>query len=219
VLALAGAIALIVGVTGQQTAPQPTAGTPSSGSSSESSSGSSTAPSPTDSVPGAGSGASEPTGAAAVAEPVSVSIPAIGVTSDLMRLGLNDDGTVQVPPLEREDRAGWYERGPAPGAIGPAVLLGHVDSAEFGPGVFFELGALEPGDAVEVARADGTVAQFTVDRVETHPKDDFPTVDVYGNTDDAQLRLITCGGDFDSAARSYEDNVIVWATLSGTRPA
>jgi sortase (surface protein transpeptidase) len=170
-------------------------------------------------VPGAGSGASEPTGAAAVAEPVSVSIPAIGVTSDLMRLGLNDDGTVQVPPLEREDRAGWYERGPAPGAIGPAVLLGHVDSAEFGPGVFFELGALEPGDAVEVARADGTVAQFTVDRVETHPKDDFPTVDVYGNTDDAQLRLITCGGDFDSAARSYEDNVIVWATLSGTRPA
>ncbi|OMQ16425.1 hypothetical protein A7K94_0202635 [Modestobacter sp. VKM Ac-2676] len=164
--------------------------------------------------------AAEPSGTAQpVAEPVSVSIPAIGVASDLMRLGLNDDGTVEVPPLGPDDQAGWYERGPAPGAVGPAALLGHVDSAAHGPGVFFELGALRPGDEVTVERADGTVAVFAVDRVERHPKDDFPTIEVYGDTDDAQLRLITCGGDFDSAARSYEDNVIALATLVGTRSA
>jgi sortase (surface protein transpeptidase) len=150
---------------------------------------------------------------------VSLTIPSIGVTSDLLRLGLNDDGTVEVPPLGADDRAGWYERGPAPGAIGPAVLLGHVDSAEFGPGVFFDLGALRPGDEVTVGREDGTVAVFAVDRVERHPKDDFPTIEVYGNTDDAQLRLITCGGDFDAGARSYEDNVIAFATLVDTRAA
>jgi hypothetical protein len=78
---------------------------------------------------------------------------------------------------------------------------------------------VQAGDAVEVARADGTVAVFTVDRVEVHPKADFPTIDVYGNTDDAQLRLITCGGDFDPSVRSYEDNIVVFATLTGTRPA
>ena len=93
-----------------------------------------------------------------VAEPVSVSVPSIGVTSDLLRLDLNDDGTVEVPPLGPDDQAGWYQRGPAPGAVGPAVLLGHVDSAEHGPGIFFDLGALQPGAEVTVARADGTVA-------------------------------------------------------------
>jgi len=154
-----------------------------------------------------------------VAEPVSVHIPAIDVTSDLMRLDLNDDGSVEVPPLEADDKAGWYQRGPAPGAVGPAVLLGHVDSAQYGPGVFFDLGALTPGDEVEVARADGTVAVFAVDRVERHPKNAFPTIAVYGNTSDAQLRLITCGGDFDSGVRSYEDNIIAFATLTGSRPA
>jgi sortase (surface protein transpeptidase) len=209
VLAVVGAIALVIGLSGQQSAPQPAAG-------SRSAEPSRSAP-PADSIPGGGSEAPEP--AEEVAAPVSVDIPSIGVTSDLIRLGLNGDGTVQVPPLERDDRAGWYERGPAPGAVGPAVLLGHVDSAQYGPGVFFDLGALQPGDTVEVARADGSVAEFVVDRVEVHPKDEFPTIDVYGNTDDSQLRLITCGGDFDSSVRSYEDNVIVFATLSGTRPA
>ena len=99
------------------------------------------------------------------------------------------------------------------------MILGHVDSAEYGPGVFFDLGALKPGDEVEVARADGSIAVFAVDRVERHPKNDFPTIEVYGNTSDAQLRLITCGGDFDSGVRSYEDNVIVFATLTSSRPA
>jgi sortase (surface protein transpeptidase) len=215
-LALVGATAIVLAITGQQSAPQPAAGTSATPTET-------TRPAdPTDSIPGSGSAAPETSDApeaAVVAEPVSVAIPSIGVTSGLSRLGLNDDGTVQVPPLGPDDTAGWYERGPAPGAVGPAVILGHVDSAEHGPGVFFDLGALQAGDTVEIARADGSVAEFVVDRVEVHPKDEFPTIDVYGNTDDAQLRLITCGGDFDSSVRSYEDNVVVFATLAGTRPA
>ena len=212
-LAVVALVAVTLAATGQQRAPQPPpAADP--GESTTASTAPSSAPSPAP-VPAP---ASESPAAEQVAAPVSVSVPAIGVTSDLLRLGLNDDGTVEVPPLGPDDQAGWYEGGPAPGDVGPAVLLGHVDSAADGPGVFFDLGALEPGDVVDVARADGTVAVFTVDRVERHPKDAFPTIEAYGNTPDAQLRLITCGGDFDSSARSYLDNVIVFATLTSTRP-
>jgi sortase (surface protein transpeptidase) len=217
-LVVVGATAIVIGVTGQQSAPQPAAGARSTAGETTAGAPESSA-APTVSIPGSGSDPAEAPEPADVAAPVSVAIPSIGVTSDLMRLGLADDGAVQVPPLEADDTAGWYERGPAPGAVGPAVLLGHVDSAEYGPGVFFDLGAVVAGDAVDVTRADGSVATFVVDRVEVHPKDEFPTIDVYGNTDDAQLRLITCGGDFDASARSYEDNVIVFATLTGTRAA
>jgi hypothetical protein len=210
VLAVVGAVALVVGITGQQSPPQPAAAAAPS-----------TITEPSRAAEPADSIATQPP-ATAVADapaPVSVALPSIGVTSDLLRLGLNDDGSVAVPPLDADDRAGWYERGPAPGAVGPAVILGHVDSAEYGPGVFFDLGALQAGDVVEVGREDGSVAEFVIDRVETHSKNEFPTIDVYGNTDDAQLRLITCGGDFDSAVRSYEDNVIAFASMTGTRPA
>ena len=214
-LAVVGIVALVMVVTGQQSPPQPdtaAAGTTSS-----------SAPSSSDPAPVPAPGTPQtPVPAETtvpVAAPVSVSVPAIDVTSPLMDLGLNDDGTVEVPPLGPDDQAGWYEPGPEPGAIGPAVILGHVDSAEYGPGVFYDLGALAPGDSVEVTRADGTVAVFAVDRVERHPKDDFPTIEVYGNTTDPQLRLITCGGAFDSAAGSYEDNVIAFATLREIRPA
>lgn len=214
-LALVAAIAVVVAVTGQQEPPQPAGATADRTTSSSAPASPSAPPAPS---PAMGDPA-PPADAPAVAEPVSVGIPSIDVRSDLLRLDLNDDGTVEVPPLEADDKAGWYQRGPAPGAVGPAVILGHVDSAEHGPGIFFDLGALEPGDEVEVARADGTVAVFAVDRVETHPKDEFPTIEVYGNTAEPQLRLITCGGDFDSSVRSYEDNVIAFATMTGTRPA
>jgi sortase (surface protein transpeptidase) len=148
--------------------------------------------------------------------PTHLDIPAIGVSTELVQLGQNPDGTVEVPPLARDSRAGWYRGSPAPGEPGPAVLLGHVDSAEYGPGVFFRLGALHPADSVSVRRADGTVATFRVTRVASYPKADFPTLEVYGNTDDAELRLITCGGAFDRAARSYLDNIVVYAALTGT---
>jgi sortase (surface protein transpeptidase) len=221
-LAVAGVVVLVVAISGQQSPPQPDAAAAAPTSTpSTSAPSTSTPPPPPVEGPPTSAAPSAPSEAVAepVAAPVSISVPAIDVASDLLTLDLNGDGTVEVPPLGPDDRAGWYERGPAPGAVGPAVILGHVDSAEWGPGIFFDLGALEPGDEVEVARADGSVAVFAVDRVETHPKDDFPTIDVYGNTDDPQLRLITCGGAFDSGARSYEDNVIAYATLATVRAA
>ena len=94
-----------------------------------------------------------------------------------------------------------------------------MDSAEYGPAVFFRLGALQAGDQVSVARSDGTVADFAVDRVASYPKDAFPTLEVYGNTDRAELRLITCGGEFDPSSRNYLDNIVVYASLTGSHPA
>jgi sortase (surface protein transpeptidase) len=208
-LAIVAVVALAVAVTGQQQAPQP----PATAATVEQET---PVAAPAPGAPAAPVDA-EPTGT--VAAPVSMAIPSIGVRSDLLRLGVNGDGTVEVPPLAPDDQAGWYQRGPAPGAVGPAVVLGHVDSAEWGPGVFFDLGALRPGDEITVTREDGSAAVFAVDRVERHRKDDFPTIEVYGNTDDAQLRLITCGGAFDPDARSYEDNVVAFASLVGTRPS
>jgi LPXTG-site transpeptidase (sortase) family protein len=144
-----------------------------------------------------------------------VSIPTIGVQSELLSLGLNADGTLAVPqPGPDYDKAAWFNGSPRPGDLGPAVIEGHVDSAANGPSVFYRLGELVVGDRVEVTRADGSVAPFVVDEVRVVPKDDFPTLDVYGNTSGPELRLITCGGPFDSAAGSYVDNVVVFARLA-----
>jgi sortase (surface protein transpeptidase) len=115
---------------------------------------------------------------------------------------------VEVP--EDPDIAGWYTGGPRPGEVGPAAIIGHVDS-HTGAGIFHRLGELRPGDDVHVRRADGTVASFLVERVEQYPKDAFPTERVYGNTDRSELRLITCGGEFDRGERSYTDNIVVYA--------
>lgn len=150
--------------------------------------------------------------------PTRLDVPAIGVHSSLLQLGVNPDRTIQVPPLEQDSKAGWFDQSPAPGQLGPAVLLGHVDSARYGPGVFFRLGAMAPGQSIEVTRSDATIAEFAVDHVDSYPKNAFPSLQVYGNTADPQLRLITCGGVFDPAARSYENNIVVYAHLVGTRP-
>jgi sortase (surface protein transpeptidase) len=151
--------------------------------------------------------------------PTRLDIPSIGVRSDLMQLGLNPDHTVQVPPLGRDSRAGWYKGSPTPGQLGPAVLLGHVDSSQFGPGVFFKLGALRPGDMLTVTRADHTAAVFRIDRVVSYAKDHFPTLEVYGNTDHSALRLITCGGTFNISSHSYESNIVAYASLVSSHPA
>lgn len=135
--------------------------------------------------------------------PVRLSIPALGVTSVLPQLGLNPDGTAQMPPLSEVAEAGWYRFSPTPGARGSAVLLGHIDSASYGNGVFFRLGAFVPGNEVDVGRADGTTAVFRVDRVAEFPKTSFPTQLVYGDTSYPSLRLVTCGGAFDSQTGSY----------------
>lgn len=136
---------------------------------------------------------------------------AIGVHAGLLTLGVAPDGRVAVPPLDSPD-AGWYEHSPTPGELGPAVLLGHVDSARTGPGVFYDLRMLQPGDTVRVTRADGGVVAFRVDRIGQYPKAAFPTAAVYGDIDHAGLRLITCGGPFDRSARSYVDDVVVFAS-------
>ncbi|MBV9094277.1 MAG: class F sortase [Streptosporangiaceae bacterium] len=150
-----------------------------------------------------------PSGPRPVARPVTLTIPAIGVQTPLVSLGLAVDGTLQVPPTAAV--AGWYTGGPRPGAIGPAVIAGHIDSRA-GPGVFFRLAELHPGDRVYVRRADGTLAVFRVTSVQMYPKDSFPTQAVYGPTPDAELRLITCGGTFAAARGSYLSNVVVYAT-------
>jgi len=144
------------------------------------------------------------------AAPVRVRVPGIDVDSRLVRLGVDDDGAL-VPP-EDFARAGWFTGGPAPGETGPAVIAGHVDSYR-GPAVFFRLAELEEGDEVLVDRADGTAARFTVTAVDRYPKDRFPTDRVYGPTPRPELRLITCGGEFDPDARSYRDNVVVSAVM------
>lgn len=149
----------------------------------------------------------------APSNPVALRIPTIGVQSPLHALGLNPDHTVQVPPLSKNSYAGWYEHSPTPGSVGPSVILGHVDSAAYGPGVFFRLGDLRQRDKVYVTRADGTVAVFEVERVAEYSKDHFPTLQVYGNLDHAGLRLITCGGTFDFSTHSYQDNIVAYASL------
>jgi hypothetical protein len=212
-LVLAGAVALVVGLTSQRHAPQPAAAAGRTTATPVPATSSPTGTSGPSSQPQLAAGAVTPLPAA---EPTHLDVPAIGVSSDLLQLGQNPDGTVEVPPLARDSKAGWYRDSPTPGELGPAVLLGHVDSAEYGPGVFFKLGALKPGDTVSVRRADQTTATFRVTRVASFPKDQFPTLEVYGNTDDAELRLITCGGAFDPSARSYENNIVVYAALTGS---
>ncbi|MGY1821051.1 class F sortase [Geodermatophilus sp. SYSU D00079] len=138
--------------------------------------------------------------------PLRVRVPAIGVDSALVRLGVDATGAL-VPPAEY-DRAGWFPGAPAPGDVGPAVVAGHVDSHE-GPGVFWRLRELAAGDEVLVDRDDGTTARFVVTGVARYAKDAFPTAAVYGPTPRAELRLVTCGGEFDRARRSYTDNVVV----------
>jgi sortase (surface protein transpeptidase) len=146
-----------------------------------------------------------------VAAPVSLTIPLIGVSTKLITLGLASDGSLQVPPLSDTAVAGWYTGSPRPGAIGSAIIVGHVDTVH-GPAVFDRLGQLRKGDQVYVRRADGTLVKFLVAAVQTYPKDQFPTQTVYGPTPDAELRLITCGGTFDRATGHYVSNIVVYAT-------
>lgn len=149
--------------------------------------------------------------------PVTVDIPAIGVHSKLLRLGVNADGSIQVPPLPASaDEAAWYKYSATPGQIGASVIEGHVDSYR-GPAVFFRLGALRPGDAIDVTLADGVTAIFRVTGVREYAKDRFPAKIIYGATRYAALRLITCGGTFDRATGHYLSSTVVFASLESSR--
>ncbi len=203
-LAVSGVACVGVAITGQRHAPQPT----------------SAAAGPV-STPAAGSAALQVVGPVlAASTPVSLTIPAIGVRSPLLRLGQSANGEMEIPrPGPHYDEAGWYRYSPTPGSLGPAVIAGHVDSAANGPSVFFRLGHLRPRDPVLVARADGSIAVFTVDTVQRYAKAKFPTRLVYGDTDHAGLRLITCGGPFDRKSHNYLDNIVVFASLVRSTPA
>jgi hypothetical protein len=152
-------------------------------------------------------------------KPVSVDIPAIGVHSKLMHLGVNSDGTIQVPPLRtRAGEAAWYKYSATPGAIGTSVIEGHVDNYQ-GPAVFFRLGALNPGDRIDVTLADGITAVFRVTGVRQYAKSRFPAKTIYDAAGFAALHLITCGGAFDYSTGHYLSSTVVFASLTSSRRA
>ncbi|MEU4106809.1 class F sortase [Streptomyces tanashiensis] len=149
--------------------------------------------------------------------PVRVRVPAAGVDAGpVLSLGLNTDGTVEVPSVADADRIGWYDKGVTPGETGPAVLIGHFDTAR-GPAVLKNVSRLRVGDEITVTRADGTSAVFRVRELEQVDKDAFPTAKVYGNTTRPELRLVTCGGELVDGHRP--DNIIVYADLVAARAA
>lgn len=147
--------------------------------------------------------------------PLRVRIPAIKVDAPVVGLGLDTKGMLQVPPAADRNLAGWYLDGPGPGARGAAIMLGHVDTMT-GPAVFWNLGSLVKGDKIEIDRSDGKTATFEIDTVESFEKSAFPDKRVYGETQDAQLRLITCGGVYDKKRKDYLSNVVAFAHLVST---
>ncbi|CAL9580597.1 hypothetical protein SUDANB105_05019 [Streptomyces sp. enrichment culture] len=147
--------------------------------------------------------------------PDRIRIPVIRVDAPLTGLGLTPTGSLEVPPSQEKNLAGWYEAGTTPGERGTAIVAGHVDNAD-GPAVFYGLGALRRGSTVEVDRRDGSVAVFTVDAVEVYRARDFPDEKVYGAARRPELRVITCGGGY-SPSTGYQANVVVFAHLTGSR--
>jgi hypothetical protein len=143
--------------------------------------------------------------------PTSITIPAIGLHAQIVPVGLQADGAMQVPD---PDQVGWYRLGPRPGAPGPAVLIGHVDS-HIGPAVFYRLRQLRPGDQILIGQADGTTSRFLVGRLEQHPKTALPTSHIFNPAPGPHLRLITCGGPFNHHTHHYRDNLIVYASPTG----
>ena len=146
----------------------------------------------------------------ATSPPTRITIPALSASATVIGLGQQTDGSMEVP--DDEKTVGWYTKAPTPGALGPAVLAGHVD-LKGRPGTFAALSSLKAGDMVNLDRADGSMAMFEVTRIERYPKNKFPSTAVYGAIDHAGLRLITCGGIFDTTSGHYEDNIVVYAAL------
>ncbi|MFB8210882.1 class F sortase [Streptomyces sp. NPDC056010] len=150
-----------------------------------------------------------PTATATAEPPAHVSIPSLGVDSDIMRLGLNPDRTVEVPPADKGMTTGWYTGSAVPGEPGAAVLIGHNDT-RFGRAVFHDLRKIAKGADIVVRDGSGKDIHFEVTAHETVSKNAFPTARVYGRTTERALRLITCDGAFDAAGHPV-DNLIVYA--------
>ncbi|MEV8100349.1 class F sortase [Kitasatospora sp. NPDC085879] len=169
-------------------------------------------PSRTASAPAPAGGAARPADDRPASPPVRLLIPRIGVDAPVGPVGLNGDGTVEVPPLDRPGQVGWYRNGAAPGRPGAAVLLGHYATRK-GSAVFHRLPSVRPGDTVQVRREDGSTVSYRVRAVRQFPKSAFPTELVYGDTPDAQLRVVTCGGTIGRDGH-YSDNIVVLADLA-----
>lgn len=243
---LVGAVLIGVGARGEAPPPSPPASqaiadTPSASSTAEgttaeaqgsadASGPASSTPTPTkakSSAPASSSATPKPTPTQAPepkllkrSTPVRLTMPSIDVDTPLIKVGLQSDGTIGVPPLDPDSPAGWYKRGPSPGEKGPAVLLGHVTATkDEGPAVFFKLGDLRKKDEISVTRADGQVAVFTVTQIVQVAKTSFSSTATYGNTDGSELRVITCGGTFNKSTLRHRDNIVVHAKLTSTHPA
>ncbi len=144
-------------------------------------------------------------------QPISLRIPALSLDATFVApLQLQADQTIEVP--DSFTQVGWYGQGATPGEVGPAVILGHVDSKD-GPAIFYSLGRLRKGDTIDVGREDGTTAVFVVDELVRYPQDSFPTEKVYGKTDAPTLRLVTCSGTFNKGIQRYSHNLVVYATI------
>lgn len=213
--AVAGVVALLVAWRAQQSSPpQPpasAAGTVNPATSSSPPTGKDTT------TPDVGGAREHPL---PVSEPRRIDIPAIDVHSDVVAVGKNADGTIEVPqPGPDLDKAAWYDESQSPGRIGPSVMIGHVDTTE-GPSIFYDLGDLRPGDQIQVARADGSSVTFTVDGVRDYPqKSDFPTALVYGgDLSRPSLRLVTCS-NFDAETGHYVGNLVVFAHMTAVHRA
>lgn len=154
------------------------------------------------------------------ATPRSVEIPSIGIRAPVVSRGLDEDGAITPPSFDTPQTVGWYGSGTEPGAKGPALFVGHVDT-ETKPAVFYGLSAARPGARVEVTRTDGTIAEFTIDDVQVFTRERFNAQKAYGPRKDgrAELRLITCGGTYDRSAHTYTANVVVSAYLTGEKSA
>ncbi len=209
-----GAVTIGVGLHADPGQPPPV----SSVSSSTAAHSASASPGPTLYTPPAAAAAAPMGPVLPSAPPVALDVPSIGVHTNLIQLGKAADGTADVPPGEAGSPAGWYQYSPTPGEVGPSVILGHVNSTTSNVGVFYRLHELKAGDQFSVTRADHTVAVFQMDRSAEFKKDDFPTLDVYGNTNRAEIRLITCGG-YDPSSRLYTENTVVYAHLVSSHPA
>ena len=195
-----------------------TAGTPEAGAVPSASASSSVAASPPSATPAVPSPAA-PAAAAqqlpvlGASAPVTLSIASIGVRTDLLHLGLRENGSLEVPQDTGNGApASWYNGSPTPGERGPSVMLGHVNALGGNQGVFADLRKLTPGTEINVSRTDGSTAVFTVDRGALYSKNEFPTLEVYGNTPGAELRLITCDG-YDPATGLFDDNYVIYAKL------
>ncbi len=220
VLLIAGVLAIAIAVRAQRSAPQP----PRAAASQVNVIPTATPPAPARTVPSpthtpAPNSAAGPTTRGPILAnsiPTRLQIPAINVDSNLNTIGLNSKGEISTPPLNKDSHAYWLTVSPTPGELGPSTIIGHVDSAAYGPGVFFKLGDLRQRDKIDITRSDGSVATFQVERVVEYKKNQFPTAEVYGDIDHAGLRLITCGGNFDTAINSYQSNIVVYAALVST---